>query len=151
MKSTFLAGVALAASLVLAGCNNTATTANKAAGNTAAPAAPAAPAGNTAGGNTAGGGESTGGGQAQQNFTFVNQSGQTINTLQVSATGENEWGPDILGRDTLANGESTQIVFERGDDRCFWDIRATGEAGELDMRNVNLCETPSVTALPAGQ
>lgn len=151
MKSTFLAGVALAASLAIAGCNNSGTTANKAAGNTAAPAAPAAPAGNSTG-NTAGGegGESTGG-TAQQNFTFVNQSGQTINTLQVSATGENEWGEDILGRDTLANGESAQITFERGDDRCLWDIRATAEGGELDMRNVNLCETTTVTATPAGQ
>ena len=151
MKKMLLVSVALAASLTIAGCNRGAAPANNtaAAANKAAPAAP--PAGNSAGGgNATGGGEGAGGGAAQQNFTFVNQSGQTVNTLQVSATGENEWGPDLLGRDTLANGESAQIVFERGDDRCFWDVRATGDAGELDMRNINLCETPSVTALPAG-
>ncbi len=148
MKNFFLASAVLAASLTVAGCNRGATTNAAAPSNTATPAAPAAPAGNTAGGNTAGGGG--GGAAAQQNFTFVNQSGVTVTTLQVSPTGESDWGEDILGRDVLANGESTQIVFERGEDRCFFDIRTTGESGvELDQRNVNLCETTSVTQLPA--
>ena len=71
-------------------------------------------------------------------------------TLQVSPTGESSWGPDILGRDVLANGESAPIVFDRDEQRCYWDIRSTAEGGvELDMRNVNLCETTSVTQLPA--
>lgn len=146
MKKTLMVGAALAASLAIAGCNRAATTSNAAApANKAAPAAPAAPAGNAAGGESAGGGAA-----AQQNFTFVNQSGQTITTLQVSATGESAWGDDILGRDVLANGESAQIVFERGDDRCLWDIRATAEGGgELDMRNVDLCTTTTVTATPS--
>jgi hypothetical protein len=149
MKKMLLVSAALAASLAIAGCNRAATTNNTAApANKAAPAAPPA-GGNTAGGNAAGGGG--GGAAAQQNFTFVNQSGQVITTLQVSATGESSWGEDILGRDVLANGESAQIEFERGDDRCLWDIRATAEGGgELDMRNVDLCTTTTVTATPAG-
>lgn len=152
MKNMFLASAVLAASLAVAGCNRAATTTNKAApANTATPAAPAGNtaggAGNTAGG--AGGGDSTAG--SQQNFTFVNQAGVTVTTLQVSPTGESHWGDDILGRDVLANGESTQIVFERGDDRCFWDLRATGEGGgEMVMMNQNLCELTTITALPAG-
>jgi len=145
MKKMLLVSVALAASLSIAGCNRGATT------NTAAPAnkaAPAAPAGNTAGGNSAGGGQSAPAGQ--QNFSFTNQSGQTITTLQVSPTGEASWGDDILGRDTLANGETTEIQFERGDDRCFWDVRATAEGGgELVMMNQNLCELTQITALPS--
>jgi hypothetical protein len=149
MKKMLLVGVALAASLTIAGCNRAATTNNAAApANKAATAPPAG--GNSAGGNAAGGGAG-GGATAQQNFTFVNQSGGTITTLQVSATGESSWGEDILGRDVLANGESAQIEFERGDDRCLWDIRATSEGGgELDMRNVDLCTTTTVTATPAG-
>jgi len=143
MKQVFLAGIALAATLVVAGCNNAATT-NKAAPANAA--APAAPAGNAAGGN-ASGGESAG---AAPTINFTNQSGQAIITLQVSATGEDSWGEDILGRDILPNGESTPIEFDRAEDRCFWDFRATYEGGgESDHRNVNLCENPSVTMLPA--
>lgn len=147
MKNMFLAGTVLAASLVVMGCNNAAAPANKATpaapANATAPAAP--PAGNTAGGNTAGGAA-----EAQSGFTFVNQSGVTVITLQVSPTGESEWGPDILGRDVLANGELAPIVFDRDESRCYWDIRSTAEGNvELDMRNVNLCETSSVTQLPA--
>ena len=152
MKKMLMVSAALAASLVLAGCNRGAAPANNtaAASNKAAPAAPAG--GNAAGGNAAGGEGGGGAAGAQQNFTFVNQSGQTITTLQVSATGESSWGEDILGRDVLANGESAQIVFERGDDRCLWDIRATAEGGgELDMRNVDLCTTTTVTAAPAAE
>ena len=151
MKKIFLASTVFAASLVVMGCNNAATPANKAAPAPTNAAAPAAPAGNTAGGNTAGGG---GGGsaaaQAEAGFTFVNQSGVTVITLQMSPTGESSWGPDILGRDVLANGESAPIVFDRDENRCYWDIRSTAEGNvELDMRNVNLCETSSVTQLPA--
>jgi hypothetical protein len=147
MKKMLLVSVALAASLSIAGCNRAATTNAAAPANKAAPANTAAPAGNSAGGGNAAGG---GGASAQQNFTFVNQSGQTVTTLQVSPTGESSWGADILGRDVLANGESADITFERGDDRCFWDVRATGEGGgELVMMNQNLCEMTSITALPA--
>lgn len=150
MKNMFLASAALAASLVVAGCNNAPTATNKAAPANAAAPAPAPPAGNTAGGNTAGGAGGGAAAQSEEGFTFVNQSGVTVITLQVSPTGESSWGPDILGRDVLANGESAPIVFARGEERCYWDIRSTGEGGvELDMRNVNLCETSTVTQLPA--
>ena len=149
MKKMLLASVALAASLAVAGCNRAPAPTNKASSaptNAATPAAP--PASNSAGGNTAGGAPA--GAEQQQGFTFVNQSGVNVMTLQVSPTGESSWGPDILGRDVLANGESAPIVFDREESRCYWDIRSTAEGGvELDMRNVNLCETSSVTQLPA--
>lgn len=144
MKKMLLVGAALAASLAIAGCNRAATTNNAAApANKAAPANTAAPAGNSAGGNSAAGSEAP-------TLNFTNQSGQAIITLQVSPTGENSWGEDILGRDVLPNGETTQIVFAHDEDRCFWDFRATYEGGgETDNRNVNLCESGgSVTMLP---
>ena len=148
MKTAYLAGAVLAASLAVAGCNN-AGTANKAApaapANTAAPAAPA-------GGNTAApaGGEAAPG-QARQNFTINNQTGHVLTTLNVSASNTDSWGPDILGRDVLANGESAEISFERGETQCQWDIRATyDDGGTTDARGVNLCEVATVN-LTAGQ
>lgn len=147
MKTAYLAGALLAASLAVAGCNN-AGTANKAApapANTAAPAAPA-------GGNAAApaGGEAAAG-QARQNFTITNNTGHVLTTLNVSASNENSWGPDILGRDVLANGESAEISFDRGETQCQWDIRATyDDGGTTDARGVNLCEVATVD-LTAGQ
>ena len=82
----------------------------------------------------------------QQDFTIVNNTGQAVMTLNVSPTDETQWGPDILGRDVLANGESAQISFERGETQCNWDIRVTYEDGETgDFRNNNLCELATVT------
>ena len=148
MKITYLAGAMLAASLAVAGCNN-AGTANKAAPAPANTAAPAAPAG---GGNSTGaaGGEAAAG-QARQNFTINNQTGHVLTTLNVSASNEDQWGPDILGRDVLANGETAEISFERGETQCQWDIRATyDDGGTTDARGVNLCEVATVN-LTAGQ
>ncbi len=147
MKTMYLASAMLAASLALAGCNRGATTNAAAPANKAAPANTAAPAGNTAGGNSAAGGAAS---SEAPVLNFTNQSGRAIITLQVSATGENQWGEDILGRDILPNGETTQIEFARDEERCFWDFRATYEGGgESDNRNVNLCESGgTITMLP---
>ena len=148
MRKLYLTGALFASALAIAGCNKGATTNNAAApaaANTAAPAAPAAPAG----GNTASGGEAAGD-QTNQNFTLVNNTGHVVTTLNVSPSNSNEWGPDILGRDVLANGESAQITFPRGETQCNWDIKATYDDGDTtDQRGVNLCQITSVT-LTAG-
>jgi hypothetical protein len=150
MRKLYLTGALFASALAIAGCNKGATTNNTAApaaANTAAPAAPAAPAGgNTAGGDT---GAAPAGG-AQQNFTIQNNTGHTVVTLNVSASNENSWGPDILGRDTLANGESAAITFPHGETQCNFDIKATyDDGGTTDARGVNLCQVATVT-LTAG-
>ena len=146
MNKLYLTGALFASALAMAGCNKAATTNNAAApaaSNAAAPAAPAAPAGgNTAGGDT---GAAPAGG-AQQNFTIQNTTGHTVVTLNVSPSNENSWGPDILGRDTLANGESAQITFPHDTTACNFDIKATYDDGDTtDARGVNLCQVATVT------
>jgi hypothetical protein len=146
MKSVLWTSVALAGALALAGCSGGGT-ANKAAGNTATTKATSNTATSAGGGNSSanGGGEATGG-QAQQNFTITNNSGHVLTTLNVSPSNEDTWGPDILGRDVLANGESAEITFARNETQCQWDIRATyDDGGTTDERGVNLCEVATVT------
>lgn len=140
MRKIALLGALCASTLMLAACGGADKAAeNKAASNTAAPA------GNATGesGEGAGGGEAAG--QAQQNFTVNNQTGHVVMTLNVSPSNEDQWGPDILGREVLANGESAEISFARGETQCLWDIRATYDDGDTtDMRGVNLCEVATV-------
>ena len=147
MKKLALLGALCASTLVLAACGGADTAANK-----AAPANTAAPAGNTtAGGEGEGAGGEAAGGQAQQNFTINNNTGHVLTTLNVSPSNEDEWGPDILGRDVLASGESAEISFARGETQCQWDIRATyDDGGTTDARGVNLCEVATVD-LTAGE
>ena len=150
MKTNALAGLLLGTAFVLAGCNVQTNAPPAAANNSAAapaapapaPAAPAAPEGSSAPSAEVQG-------QARQNFTVVNNTGHTVVTLNVSASNDNHWGPDILGRDVLGNGESAQITFDRSEAQCMWDIKATYDDGDTsDMRGVNLCTVATVTLTP---
>jgi hypothetical protein len=151
MKKLYLTGALLASALAIAGCNRGAGNSAANATNAAAPAAPAENAAGEEGGNSAASGEGGGAaaGQAQQNFTLVNNTGHVVVTLNVSPNSEDEWGPDILGVDTLANGQSAQISFQRGESQCSWDIKATYDDGDTtDARGVDLCHIATVTLTP---
>ena len=143
MRKLQITGVLLASALAVAGCNQAENKAAPAATTAApAPAAPAAPAAGGAPGAAVQG-------QAQQNFTVVNNTGHTVMTLNVSPSNEDSWGPDILGADVIANGASATVTFERGQSQCLWDIRVTYDDGDSnDMRGVNLCEIATVTLTP---
>ncbi|MEA3045830.1 MAG: hypothetical protein QOJ53_162 [Sphingomonadales bacterium] len=147
MRSIYFTGALLASALALAGCNKSAKPAegNTANAATPAPAEPAAPAGNEAATEEGAAPTAEVQGQAQQNFTINNNTGHTVVTLNVSPNDEDEWGPDILGRDMVANGESAAVTFQRGTDQCSWDIRATYDDGDTtDVRGVNLCQVATV-------
>jgi hypothetical protein len=137
-------GALMSSALVLAACNVQTNAGGGNASNAAAPA-PAAPA---APGTGAEGGAPTAapaGDQTNQNFTINNQTGHTVMTLNVSPSNENSWGPDILGSNVLANGESATVTFPRAETQCQWDIRATYDDGDTtDVRGVNLCQTTTV-------
>ena len=44
-----------------------------------------------------------------QDFVLVNKTGVEIHALHVSPSDKEEWGDDILGKDTLGDGESAEI------------------------------------------
>ena len=143
MKKIYLTGALLASALAIAGCSKAAE--NKAAPAESNAAAPAAPAENAAGGEATEA-AAPAGDQTNQNFTLVNNTGHTVVTLNVSPNNENAWGPDILGADTLANGQTASITFPRGEEQCSWDIRATYDDGDTtDARGVDLCHITTVT------
>ncbi|HTU10546.1 MAG TPA: hypothetical protein VMG08_06560 [Allosphingosinicella sp.] len=153
MKTLSLTALLLASALTLAACNRDAAPAanNNAAAkpaetNTPAPAP--APAANDAaeaeGGGEAGAPTATVG-TARQNFSVVNATGHIVVTLNVSPTSENEWGDDILGSSVMQPGQTAQVVFDRAEEQCNYDIRATYDDGDTsDVRNVNLCQVGTV-------
>ena len=53
-----------------------------------------------------------------QDFTLRNRTGYTIEQVYVSAANDNNWGEDILGRDTMKDGDSTEIQFSRRESSC---------------------------------
>lgn len=57
-------------------------------------------------------------------FVLVNDTGYEIDQVYVSPTKTEEWGSDILGQDTLADGKSAKIHFDRASERTSkWDIK----------------------------
>jgi hypothetical protein len=141
----------VASAIGLAGCGQN-KAANSTAGNNSSASAPAAnksapaPASANAAAPAAG---AAGADATNQNFTIRNGTGQTINELYVSAISSDDWEEDILGRDTLPDGETAQIGFARQESQCNWDIRVVFENEQsLEERNVNLCQTATIDIAP---
>lgn len=147
MKTLSVTALLLASALSLAGCNKGAAPANNTAAAAPKPAETntPAPAANEAAGGEDAAAPSASVGTARQNFSVVNATGHTVVTLNVSPTSEDEWGPDILGRDVLQAGQTAQVVFDRAETQCNYDIRATYDDNDTtDVRNVNLCQVGTV-------
>ncbi|MBC7800146.1 MAG: hypothetical protein H7Z10_05955 [Gemmatimonadaceae bacterium] len=71
-------------------------------------------------------------------FRLVNRGRSAVNELYASLTGEDGWGSDRLGEDTVAPGATRLVRLPNGP--CTYDVRivyANGEATE--KRRLNLC------------
>lgn len=151
MKTISISALLLATALSLAGCNRGAPpAANNTAATTPKPAetntpAPAPAANEAADADEGGGAPTTTVGTARQNFSVVNATGHIVVTINVSPTTENEWGPDILGSQVMQPGQTAQVVFDRAETQCNYDLRVTYDDNDTsEMRNLNLCQVATV-------
>ena len=72
----------------------------------------------------------------------INQSKWEIHHLYLSSTTEKEWGPDQLGDETIAKGETFTLTKIDCDD---YDIKVVDEDGdECVVEEVNLCGDDTV-------
>lgn len=72
----------------------------------------------------------------------INQSKWEIHHLYLSSTSEEKWGPDQLGDETIATGESFKLTHIDCDD---YDIKVVDEDGdECVVEDVNLCGDSTV-------
>jgi hypothetical protein len=81
-----------------------------------------------------------------QDFTLVNKTGIEIHALHVAPHSSDEWGEDILGKDTLSNGDSLEITFGKHDRAHHWDLRIVDEKGNsMTWENLDLMKIEEVT------
>ena len=81
-----------------------------------------------------------------QDFTVVNKTGVEIHKLFVSPHSSNDWEEDILGKDTLADGESVDVKFGRSAKAAHWDLKIEDSQGNsLTWENLDLLEISKVT------
>ncbi|HEX8708991.1 MAG TPA: hypothetical protein VF723_12160 [Pyrinomonadaceae bacterium] len=84
--------------------------------------------------------------QGKQDFTLINQTGMAITELHISPHSTDEWEEDILGQDTLPNGESLEISFDRKEKAAMWDLQITNKDGDtIEWENLNLLEISELT------
>jgi len=82
----------------------------------------------------------------KQDFILHNQTGVEINSLYVSPHDSNDWEEDILGQDTLANGDSVKITFDDHEKKVHWDLKITDKDGNsLEWADLNLIEISELT------
>jgi hypothetical protein len=80
-----------------------------------------------------------------QDFVLVNKTGVEIHQLNLSPHKSNEWGPDILGQDTLSDGERLKIHFQPSE-VAHWDLRIADKQGNTVVwENLNLLEISEVS------
>ena len=84
---------------------------------------------------------------APQDFELVNDTGYDLKNLYISPTASNDWADDVLGEDTLANGQTVKIHFPGGrGETCQWDLKVTySDDTSHEWTSVNLCEITTVT------
>lgn len=84
--------------------------------------------------------------QGKQDFTLNNQTGVEIHELYVCPHDSDDWEEDILGQDTLPNGESLVIHFSRKETAKLWDIKIVdGEGNSVEWESLNLLKISEVT------
>ncbi len=86
-----------------------------------------------------------------QDFTLVNKTGVEIHALYVSPADQNEWGEDILGKDTLPAGQTAEISFDPEEEAEKWDLRVQDKDGNaIEWSDLDLTEISKVTLFYEG-
>ncbi|WP_439816502.1 hypothetical protein [Zavarzinia sp. CC-PAN008] len=85
--------------------------------------------------------------EGKQDFRLINQTGYEIHQVYVSPNTTNDWEEDVLGQDTLANGDAVDISFSRDSKPCMWDLKViyTVDGSDAIWTNIDLCTVSAVT------
>lgn len=82
---------------------------------------------------------------ATQDFVIVNKTGYPIEQVYVSASKEESWEEDVLGRDILPNRERVKIEFDGEADACLFDLKVVyADEETAEWAGINLCQVSTV-------
>lgn len=83
---------------------------------------------------------------AAQDFTLVNATGVEIDKVFISPHDKDDWEDDVLGQDTLPDGQSVDIKFHRAETAPIWDLRIEDKKGNgIEWESLNLLEISKLT------
>ena len=84
---------------------------------------------------------------AKQDFRLVNKTGYELKALYVSPSKADDWQEDVLGQDTLEDGQAVNIHFNAKTRTCKWDLKVTYSEDDSSAvwHNIDLCSVEKVT------
>jgi hypothetical protein len=86
---------------------------------------------------------------ANRHVDIINDTGRTMSEFYASATDADDWEEDILGQDTLADGEVFDVDIDDGSGACKFDLKAVFTDGTSHvMKAVNVCAISRFTYKP---
>jgi len=85
--------------------------------------------------------------EAKQNFTLVNKTGYELNAIYVSPSKSDDWEDDVMDQDTLDDGDSVAIHFQRAIKTCKWDLKVvyTDDSSSAVWNDIDLCSVETIT------
>lgn len=83
---------------------------------------------------------------ADRHVDIENQTGESLTHFYASVTSTDEWEEDILGADTIEDGETFNIDIDDGSGSCRYDFKAVFDDGtELVKNDINVCKISTYT------
>ncbi len=87
-----------------------------------------------------------GAGAADRRVEIVNNTGHIMTHFYASRVGAASWDADILGEDTVGNGNSFPVLLSDGTGACRFDFRAIFQGDAvLVKRDVDVCSISRFT------
>lgn len=88
--------------------------------------------------------QAAGGGARPYTVKLVNSDSQSITSIYASAPGKNDWGDDLLGKQSAGAGKTVTLTFKNvGPDACMQDLQMLMNDGKVvEKGKVDVCNTP---------
>jgi hypothetical protein len=85
--------------------------------------------------------------EAKQDFVLVNKTGYELKAVYVSPSKSDDWEEDVLGKDTLDDGETWEIKFRRSVRTCKWDLKVvySVDSSTAVWSDIDLCTVEKIT------
>ena len=78
---------------------------------------------------------------ADHKVDIVNKTGQTLTHFYASTADSDSWEEDIMGKDTLDDGETVEVDIDDGPGKCIYDFKAVfGDGKFLVKKGINVCQ-----------
>ena len=80
------------------------------------------------------------------NFDLINKTGYTLDKVFVSPHGEKSWGEDIMGKETVKDGETVHITFHPDATHDHYDLKVVyDDKEEVFWENLELPKVNKLT------